>query len=159
MKRRRIERTFQSEIRNSIPIGAFYWKPADIPRLEQNPRPCDAILFYAGLHAALEYKAHPAHTAWSINSVKPHQIEGLEAAERNGAVGVVLLNVRYGKGKNRINRAIFIRPHKYRALEQIGRKSVSVADLLVDYPHIIPKRVDGKVKWPIVPMLEQMRQC
>lgn len=108
---------------------------------------------YKGKLVVVEAKVHKKHTAWPLNSVKDHQIEGLISILDNGFEAYVMLNVRYGLGNSRFNKVFLFDPEVIKQISQ-QRNSIPVNDLHLFSTVIYHKRVDkiskGKISiWDI----------
>lgn len=136
------EATFLGEMARSVSEWghpSWWYKIPDSPiyRGSKNrftpPKPFDAILIQSGEPMAIEAKVHKKHRAWPLSSVKAHQIEGLQSVVAAGGRGVVLVNVRYGLGKDRENFAAWIPVSNM--VDYMGRdvKSLKVRELK-EYP-------------------------
>ena len=96
-------------------------------------KPFDLILSLNKKHKAIELKSHTKHTAWSLNKVEPHQVEGLQRAQNNGYGAYIIVNVRFGLGKQRVNFARVFSLREYKKLvrrsEKGGRKSITLSEM------------------------------
>lgn len=162
-KRKVVETRFKSELKESVetiyPDG-FYCKIPDMPRTSQSrfipEKPFDVILAFNRKVVGIELKAHTKHTAWPFDTVRENQIEGLLRFERNGgdnAFACVLVNVRYGRGKARVNFARVFTIYEYLSLrDNSERKSLPINEMQKGLC-LHRQKVRGRTVWPINQML------
>lgn len=122
---RKTEAAFLLELRDSVNQfypESFWYKIPDMPVFGgMNTRfapkkPFDVIWLYRGGSAAIEAKVHPDSKAWSTSAVQPHQLEALLKAKSAGSRALIVLNVRYGLGAARFNKAFILTVDEFVAL-------------------------------------------
>jgi len=130
------EQKFLTELKQSkdhlYPLS-FMYKPPDMPMFDKSrfipEKPFDLFYFNCGIFIALEAKVHKVHTAWPLSKVRKHQTENLKICKNNGMLAYIVVNVRYGLGKNRINFASIIDVDDFIDLNKTV-KSIKVIDLV-----------------------------
>lgn len=165
------EQKFLTEIKHSVEAmpNVWWFKIPDRPVFGDEPgkprlpgskpalrfmiqNPFDALLAVNGRTIAIEAKAHTNHNAWSLAEVKPHQVEALEKFAATGQPAIIIVNVRYGMGKQRVNFAAVMTVAKYKAMQSI-RKSIPVAELGTDFQTM---RWEGG-RWTVEKIAEQIQ--
>jgi len=98
------ESTFSGELKKSCEeLGIFYYKIPDAYGMARfaPQKPFDAIMIHKGKVYCIENKIQTKKSAFALNRIKPHQIEGLQRAQNSGAISYILINYRF-KGFNKI---------------------------------------------------------
>jgi penicillin-binding protein-related factor A (putative recombinase) len=155
------ESKFLTEIINSREIicpGAFFYKIPDPPIFKGSKtrfnvqRPYDLEVAWAGKLLAVEAKVHRVHTAWPISKVAEHQIENLKCNKVNGKDAYVVINVRYGLGKSRVNFAAIIDIDEIIELKKENKKSITVSELR-EYRTMQWQKSNGVYIWNLFALL------
>lgn len=130
MARKRYESNFISELKKSVayyyPESSFWYK---IPDDYKFKKPFDIITAFGKKHLAIEVKVHTKSTAWPLNMVEKHQIGGLIEAKTGGYLALIIVQLIYGSGKNRVNFGAVLEIDEFIGLLNQGIKSVKVEDL------------------------------
>jgi len=163
-KKSRLESVFQNEMRRSFLHfypKCFYYKIPDGIRMGDwssfiPPKPFDAFCSIDRINLAIEYKVHKVHTAWSLSALTESQLEGLESADKNAFYGFVLLNVRHGLGKVRVDKVYIIHISSVKRLMKNGVKSIKFDDL-EKYKQLKKiKLTDDTVGWDVRELISCM---
>jgi len=107
------EINFAAEIKNACAqFECWYYKIPDAHTMERftPQKPFDAFILYRGRFFAIELKFKKDDKPFSLDSIKEHQIEGLNKAYKNGGTPSIIINYRFIKDA-RINR-VFVIPAK-----------------------------------------------
>lgn len=80
-------------------MGAFFHKIGDAPHMGGGARfdikkPFDVLMIWKGIPVGIEAKYLPDYGAFGMSSLRPNQVEGLDAARAAGAAAFVILNIR-----------------------------------------------------------------
>ena len=157
------ETLFQSALRDSLCYyypGAFYLKIPDAVRSAQTRfipcKPFDIVFGHRRTgFVAIETKSHIVTDAWPLDKVEPHQVDGLRGFIHAGGIGFILLQIKLGKGKKKIEYAVGFKPSTFDRMAEeykvnIGRKSVPISDL----SKWADMRID-KVRdlWPVMELM------
>jgi penicillin-binding protein-related factor A (putative recombinase) len=106
LKRSRLEIRLQTEMLHSVPSTCHYVKIPDMPKTLGSKflvkKPYDCFILYKGNVYCVETKMHKSACAWPYKKITSHQINSLKKAYNNRALSYVFLNVRYGRGKQRV---------------------------------------------------------
>ena len=155
MARKQAESKFISEFKKSVKFHfkekAFFYKIIDSAAYgKENPKPFDAFMFlkdgYKCFSYAIEFKSHTKYTAWPLSSVTDNQFNGLKSALEAGAMSYVILNVRFGTGKNRKNFMRIFKLSEIHALKISGVKSLKVDNLEFVDPYYFDRIIIGGKK-------------
>lgn len=160
MKSGRQEKAFLNELNRSARLllpESFWYKIPDFPvsrsRVRFSPvKPFDAVFVVDGTPVAVETKSHASDLSWPLNRTAPHQIEGLSAFGRAGGAAYVLLNVRYGRGKARVNFVVMIEIKELIAM--LKRKKSLSGDDLAKLPELEMIRTEEGPIWDLTALAD-----
>lgn len=85
----------------------------------------DAIFFRTGKFYALEYKQVRDAGPFQKDKLNPIQRKTLEQVQNDGGAAYIIINYRFGKGKQRIDVALVLKYDEFKQLEtKVNRKSI-----------------------------------
>lgn len=157
MAKAKTEQKLRSELLKSQRIfmpDAFFYKIPDIPIFADSKfrfapeKPFDLILIWKGKTIVIETKVHKKETAWPMSKVKDCQIEGLLQCNRNGVDAYIMINVRIGLGKNRVNFCALLSIEEFMKYKK-KQKSIKVEILQAMKTLTWQKFEEGEYYWNV----------